>query len=236
MNGTERKGNQLPDIQNTIEAVLFDMDGVILVSMEQHLEAWQHAFRKYNVMVNPEDFFHLEGRGVKSVVEDLTAKYGIDPALAPRLMESKIQYYDNIYRAEFYDGLFPLLDYLAAKKLKLAIVTGGGRERVQRLVTEYFGGVFDCFVTSDDVQHTKPYPEPYLKAADKLKVNPSACVVIENAPLGIQSAKSAGMYVIAIQTTLGKEHLQRADTITETMYEVKSVLQKLLEQATVTPK
>jgi HAD superfamily hydrolase (TIGR01509 family) len=173
----------------------------------------------------------MEGRGVKSVVEDLSAKYGIDPALASGLMETKIRYYDNIYKAEFYDGFFQLLDFLSSQNLKLAIVTGGGRDRVQRLVDEHFENVFDCIITSDDVQNTKPYPEPYLKAAEKLGVNPSACVVIENAPLGIRSAKQAGMQVIAIQTTLGKAYLQEADYITEKMAEVKQVLEKLLVPA-----
>lgn len=204
------------------------MDGVILVSMGQHLEAWQHAFRKYNVHINPQDFYHLEGRGVKSVVEDLSQKYHIDPALAPALLETKIRYYDHIYKAEFYDGLFDLLDFLSGKALKLAIVTGGGRDRAQRLIDEYFPGVFHCLITSDDVQHTKPDPEPYLKAGERLGVTPSACVVIENAPLGIRSAKQAGMYVIAIQTTLGREYLTEADQITDNMREVHTALEKLM--------
>ncbi len=212
------------------------MDGVLLASMEQHLEAWQFAFRKYDVMVDPEDFFHLEGRGVKSVVEDLTAKYGIDPSLAPLLMESKIRYYDQIYKPEFYDGLFPLLEYVTAQKIKLAIVTGGGRDRVQRLVDEYFDSVFAIIITSDDVKNTKPYPEPYLKAASGLGVAPGSCIVVENAPLGIRSAKRAGMRVIAIQTTLGKEFLQEADYFTRTMYEVKTVLEKLIDPASMAVK
>jgi beta-phosphoglucomutase len=227
LNVTEKKGNLLPE--NTwVKAVLFDLDGVILVSMEQHLEAWQHAFKKYNVHINPEDFYYLEGRGVKSVVEDLSLKYNIDPALAPVLMETKIRYYDHIYKAEFYEGFFDLLDFLTGKALKLAIVTGGGRERVQRLADEHFQGVFDCIISSDDVQHTKPFPEPYLKAAEGLAVDPSACVVIENAPLGIRAGKQAGMYVIAIQTTLGRDYLTEADQITGSMREVQTALGKLL--------
>jgi beta-phosphoglucomutase len=228
MNDTGKKENRLPDSGRNYKAVLFDMDGVILASMEQHLEAWQHAFRKYDVFIDPQEFFHLEGRGVKSVVEDLTAKYGINPGLAPALMESKIRYYDTIYKAEFYDGFFPLLEYLSQEDVKLAIVTGGGRDRVQRLVDEYFQDVFACIVTSDDVQNTKPFPEPYLKAAEKLGVAPRDCIVIENAPLGIRSAKRAGMYVIAIQTTLGSEFLQEADEITQSMFEVRSAVARCL--------
>ena len=230
MNDTGKKENRLPEIK----AVLFDMDGVILVSMQQHLEAWQHAFRKYNVYIDPQEFFHLEGRGVKSVVEDLSVKYGIDPALAPQLMKSKIRYYDSIYKAEFYDGFIPLLDFLSGQHMKLAIVTGGGRDRVQRLIDEYFRGVFDAVITSDDVQHTKPYPEPYLKAAEKLKVAPANCVVIENAPLGIRSAKRAGMHVIAIETTLDRQFLKEADQITKDMFQVRSALENLIRYQTVT--
>ena len=118
--------------------------------------------------------------------------------------------------------------------MKLAIVTGGGRDRVQRLIDEYFRGVFDAVITSDDVQHTKPYPEPYLKAAEKLKVAPANCVVIENAPLGIRSAKRAGMHVIAIETTLDRQFLKEADQITKDMFQVRSALENLIRYQTVT--
>jgi len=206
------------------QGVLFDLDGVIIKSMEQHLEAWQYAFDQVGIHIRKEDFFQLEGRGVRSVVEELTKKYELDPGLKQTIMETKMAYYNRIYKPEFYDGLFELLDFLKKKQIKTAIITGATRERVDDLMASHLREFFDESVTSDDVANTKPFPEPYLKGAGLLNLKPSDCVVIENAPLGIRSAKEAGMLVIAVRTTLEDEYLEQADCIVDNMIQVKKIL------------
>jgi beta-phosphoglucomutase len=76
--------------------------------------------------------------------------------------------------------------------------------------------LFDTVVAGDCINKGKPDPEPYLVAANNLKVNLKDCLVIENAPYGIKAAKSAGMTCYAIATSLSKEYLCRADKIFET--------------------
>jgi len=85
---------------------------------------------------------------------------------------------------------------------------------------------FDVIVTRNTVKKTKPYPEPYLKAAASLGLDTGDCVVIENAPMGILSAKKAGMEVLAITTTLTKDHLQKADFIADSFGEIEDYLEK----------
>jgi beta-phosphoglucomutase len=206
------------------KGVLFDMDGVLIKSMEQHLEAWQHAFRRFKATVKKEDFYQLEGRGVKSVVETLVDKYQIDEKYKQTIMAEKIAYYNHIFAPVFYDGLFDLLTRLKESGKRMAVVTGGQRERVSEIVKTYFNGYFSAMITSDDVQFTKPYPEPYLKGAAALGLSPQACVVIENAPMGIKSGKEAGIRVIAITTTLDKKHLQEADWIVNNFNQVEACL------------
>jgi beta-phosphoglucomutase-like phosphatase (HAD superfamily) len=70
------------------------------------------------------------------------------------------------------------------------------------------------------VSRAKPYPDPYLAAARQLRLDPRQCAVIENAPLGIEAARNAGMYCIAVQTTLGKEYLSAADCILQDINEL----------------
>jgi beta-phosphoglucomutase len=209
-----------------IKAVLFDLDGVLIKSMEQHLEAWQHAFRRYNTLVDESDFYQLEGRGVKSVVEILTDKYGIHSKFRQQIVDEKVAHYNNKFRPEFYNGLYSVLDFLKEKQVKMAVVSGGYRDRISYIVNEYFDGYFSALVTSDDVKNTKPYPEPYLKGATLLKLRPEQCLVIENAPMGIQSAKKAGMKVLAISTTLTKNHLEEADFIADSFGEIEEYLKK----------
>ncbi len=207
-----------------IRGVLFDLDGVLLKSMEQHLEAWQHAFGRYKKVITANDFYMLEGRGVKSVVEILTKKHNIDPGLKEKIMDDKIKYYNKRFRAEFYEGLFSLLDFLKNQKLEMAVVTGGFRDRVNQIVHHHFNGYFSAMVTSDDVENTKPYPEPYLKGATLLELRPDECIVIENAPMGIESGKKAGMFVIAVSTTLDEEYLYQADMIAENFADVEKYI------------
>jgi HAD superfamily hydrolase (TIGR01509 family) len=192
--------------------------------MEQHLEAWQHAFRRFNALVKESDFYQLEGRGVKSVVENLTDKYGIDSKFKQQIMDEKVAYYNKKFHPEFYDGLYSVLDLLKQKQIELAVVTGGYRDRVNKIINEYFDGYFSAIVTSDDVKNTKPYPEPYIKGATLIGMKTAECLVVENAPMGVQSAKTAGMKVVAITTTLTKDHLKEADFIADSFGEIEEYL------------
>jgi len=196
--------------------------------MQQHLTAWQYAFRKEGVHLDDIEFYLLEGRGVKALIEDLCVKYDLPTELVPKLFKTKIEYYDKHLKVEFYEGLFDLLNYLKSKPVKLALVTGGHGERVYPFIDKYLNDYFSAIVTSDDVEHTKPFPEPYLKGMSLLGLEKEECLVIENAPLGIKSAKSAGLEVIAIETTLGKEYLTEADQIVQSFSEIKSIIQSKL--------
>jgi beta-phosphoglucomutase len=212
-----------------VKGVLFDLDGVLVKSMEQHLEAWQHAFKEWDAEIRPEHFYQLEGRGVNAVVEELTKRFGIDPALNSILVEKKKEYYLKIFKPIFYDGLYDLLDYLNENKIPAAIVTGGDRDRVLKLQKKYFKGYFKGLISSDDVENTKPFPEPYLKGARLLDLNPEECVVIENAPLGVRAGKSAGMFVIGVETTVKREILSEADIVVQDMHDVRRTIISLFQ-------
>ena len=80
----------------------------------------------------------------------------------------------------------------------------------------------------DDVERGKPYPDPFLKGAELLGLKPQDCVVIENAPLGIEGALKAGMTVIAVTTTLNAEHLKQAHYIVNDFIEAQKIVQKLM--------
>jgi beta-phosphoglucomutase len=213
-----------------VKGILFDLDGVVIKSMEQHLEAWQYAFKDFGVQVAAEDFYQLEGRGVKSVVDELAIRFKINPKAKSGIMAAKIKYYDDHFKPEFYDGLFSLLDYLKEHQIKMALVTGGSRDRVQTLVNDYYKGYFSQIVTADDVKNTKPYPEPYIKGVELLGLEPDQCLVIENAPLGIESAKRAGICVIGVQTTVGPENLKECDIPARDIREVKEIVISIIEK------
>jgi len=113
----------------------------------------------------------------------------------------------------------------------MAVVTGGQRERVFSILDEYFSGVFKNAVTIDDVENGKPHPEPFIKGAEMLELDPKECIVVENAPLGITSAKRAGCLVITVKTTLTEKYLAEADFICDTFQEVEKKLFSVLLNA-----
>lgn len=215
-------------VGTTMRAVLFDFDGVVVRSMEDHYEGWRKALAEYGIDMSPEELYILEGQGVEAVAHQLTRKFNIPTEETPNIIEKKQFYYDQLKKIEFYPDLVEVLQWAKEKQLNTAVVTGGDRKRVESTLENYGLNVyFDVVVTSDDVQQSKPSPEPYLRAARLLNVEPADCVVIENAPLGIRSAKAAGMTCIAITTTLSASFLRQADVVVTNLKEVLVALKKL---------
>ena len=117
-----------------------------------------------------------------------------------------------------------LAKMLKEKGYKLGLVTGTNSSRVRKILTAGLLELFDSIVTGDDVKKGKPHPEPYLNAAKMLGVAPGKCVVIENAPYGIESAKRADMFCVAITTSLPIEYLKRADKIIDKLEQLSSII------------
>ena len=96
---------------------------------------------------------------------------------------------------------------------KWGVVTSGSRLLATNRLPYCGLPVPDVLVTSDDVTHGKPYPEPYLKGAERLGFSPAECLVIEDAPAGIAAARAAGMRVIGMASTYAPEKLHEADAV-----------------------
>jgi len=195
----------------SLRAVIFDVDGVLVRSMENHAAAYQKAFAEIGVAIRPEEVYANEGRRSREVIESLAQERGLD------LSEAKLEEMNRRKQATFYafgpaplyPGVRDLLERLHAHGLRLAAVTGTNRANVHHHLGELVN-LFDVLVTSDDVTRTKPDPEPYLKALEKLRLKPEECVVVENAPLGIRAAKAAGLRVVGVLTTNPPDVLRKA--------------------------
>jgi beta-phosphoglucomutase-like phosphatase (HAD superfamily) len=81
-------------------------------------------------------------------------------------------------------------------------------------------GIFDCIVSGQDVSESKPSPQTYLLAAEKLGTTPSNCVVIEDSPLGVKAAKTAGMKCLAVTNTHHRQYLHEADRVVDSLEDV----------------
>lgn len=213
------------------KAVLFDFDGVIANTMEYHVAAWTEAFAEHNVQIVPEDIFFQEGQMADFIGPNLAKMKGLNISKEEmdKIIKNKRATYKRITRARVYPQTSELVKELKNYPLKLAIVTGSILPNMVVVTGEEFLEQFDVIVTGDSVKRNKPFPDPFLAAAKKLSVQPDECVVIENAPLGIQAAKKAGMFCIAVQTTIkDKEILQQADVVFSDLSEIP--MQIILEQ------
>lgn len=212
------------DLRN-IRAVLFDFDGVLMQSIEDHHRSWNEVFRTYGAEIGWEEFSVLEGQSLYAIAQQLCAAHGIDASESEKIGRRKNEIYLSTAKLNFYNGTIPLLEMLKQKKMRMALVTGAHRDRFQQSVNDHFLSYFSAVVTADDVTKTKPHPEPFLTAAKKTGLTPEKCLVIENAPLGIASAKMAGMQCIALTTTLTKDYLKEADKVVGDLFELKKMLE-----------
>ncbi len=167
----------------------------------------------------------LEGIGVQKTVEILGNKYGVNASNFEAIISLKNDYFTEHYTFAVYDGVYELIDSLKNKGIKRGLVTGADKHRILESVPKYFINQFDVLVTSDDIVNTKPSPEPYVKAAKLLNIESKDCIVLENAPLGIQAAKAAGMFVIALKSTLSECHLSNADLILDSIADLSKLIE-----------
>ncbi|RMD97632.1 MAG: HAD family phosphatase [Calditrichaeota bacterium] len=206
-----------------IKAVLFDFDGVLVDSYKYHLQAWKFVLEPLGIRVQPQEVFLNEGQPVMGIARNLLKRTGrhFSDAEIRELVERKNRHFQAHNRARFIEGIPEFLRDLKQKNIKIALVTGTLRKNIASVLSPQQMRLFDVIVAEEDSPRGKPYPDPYLIAAQKLGVPPDECVVVENAPLGIQAAKSAGMRCIALTTTLPSQYLQEADAIFPNVAELR---------------
>ena len=195
------------------KGILFDFDGVLEESMGDNFLAWKAAISGYGLDIQMKDYFPLEGMPPKDVATYLFQHYDRKIPDVEKVASLKDEYYLNSHQFKLYPGVTTLIDDLLTNKTPIGIVSGASKKRLQKSVPQSFLSKFDTIVTGDMTAKGKPSPEPYLMGCLNLNLSPEKCIVIENAPLGIQAAKAANTYCIAICSTLDAIYLKEADRI-----------------------
>ncbi len=219
------------------KAVLFDLDGVITDTMGLHYQAYRQAFEKYGINVTQLEIYKTEGMPSlevgRAIVREKGARF-TDEQVKKLIEEKRLLYRSLAVReAKTYPGVPETLRMLRENGIKLALITGSNFESATAVLKKVgLEGAFDAIVTGDDTPRGKPYPDPYRKGMEKLGVPPENCVIVENAPLGIASAKSADAgYVIGVTTTLPEEYLKGADDIMPAFADLEECLARRLGKA-----
>jgi HAD superfamily hydrolase (TIGR01509 family) len=207
-------------------AIIFDMDGVIVDSEPLHQKAFEDLFeelgRKHDHGIVFREYY---GRSDGALLRDFIGKHQL-PHEIEDLTARKLKYFLGYLRERrpVFQELHVLVPELA-KRYKLGVATSSSHHAAD-VVMEIsgLGPYFTVIVAREDVRSPKPDPEVYFTTARKLGVQPSACCVIEDSTHGVEAAKTAGMTVIGLTTSLTPEQLRRADHIARNYDDVRRML------------
>lgn len=207
-------------------AVIFDMDGVLIDSVRFHWQAMNQVLASYNIHIEDDQLRNYIGQSVLHQLNQISEKFqtplDID-LIIEELKPIKEELQKGIQPKE---GVKRLIELLHQNSIPIAIGTSSTTADTKRKLTD--AGIFHSFetlVTHDDVTKHKPDPTVYLAAAEKLHVQPSRCIVIEDAPSGIEAAKRAGMKCVAVLAPYtSEEDLRKADVVVRSLLDVNMEL------------
>lgn len=184
-----------------IRGLIFDCDGTIADTMPAHYQAWLRALGEHGQDFPEAMFYEMAGIPTRKIIEILNEKHGYTLPVE-RATRAKEDYYVELIPKV--TAIEPVVKLLRehANTLPMAVATGGTRSIcTQTLAAVDLLKFFPqhLIVTADDVEHGKPAPDIFLEAARRINVDPSLCMAFEDAELGFQSARAAGMTVVDIR-------------------------------------
>ena len=195
-------------------ALIFDMDGVIVDNHRYHLQSWLSFFKQHAILMTEAEYKQkVNGRVMESILPNLLGR-PLSKEEILSLGEQKEAEYRKLYRPSIRPtpGLVTFLKELRRKDIPCAIATSAPTVNVD-FTMEHTGlrTYFSAIVDDTMVTEGKPSPEVYLKSAERLGMSPDRCVVFEDAILGIQAGKNAGMSVVGVATTHSRAELHATD-------------------------
>ena len=207
----------------SIEAAIFDMDGTMINNMAYHQKAWQEYLRRHGIELDEAEFkAKISGKKNDQIFEIVFGHPLGAEELALRT-EEKESLYQELYAPNIIEvaGLTTVIDELHRRGIKTAIATTApAGNRNFGLAALGMQDKFEVILGDEHVTHGKPDPEIYLKTAEQLGVEPAQCIVFEDSPPGVESAKRAGMTVVGILTSHMPEELPDVDYVVNDFSEI----------------
>ena len=185
--------------KKNIKAALFDLDGVVFDTEPQHSVFWCAQCRD----------FHPEHPGLEHEIKGQTLVQIYDAWFSGELAEKQPLITERLNKFEqqmdyiYVPGFEEYISQLRGKGVKTAVVTSSNQPKMEAVYQSHpeFRSMFDAILTSEDFERSKPDPDCYLKAAQRLGVEVGDCVVFEDSFNGLKSGRAAGMYVVGLSTT-----------------------------------
>lgn len=183
-------------------AYIFDHDGTLSLSMHVHFDGWIESFRKNggNFKFTRKIAQSYAGIGMHDTVKILNDRFGCNMDPEKVVEDQENYFFKHIDRVKPYE---PVIEFAKSCKVigkPISVASGGIKKTVIQTMDQIgITDLFDVIVTQDDVDKSKPAPDLFLLAAEKMKVAPEKCLVFEDSQLGIEAAKKAGMQSVFVQ-------------------------------------
>lgn len=194
--------------------VIFDMDGVLVDSAAAHLQSWQQLAREFGREVTEEQFAATFGQRNRDIIPVLIGD--VPGATVETLGDRKEEIYRDLIRdsAPIVEGAIDLVCSLHKAGVSLAVGSSGPRANID-LVLDVMGvgELISVVVSSDEVTRGKPDPQVFTIACQRLRIEPARCIVIEDAPAGVEAAQAAGTRVVAVLLHHPLEAFRRPDHV-----------------------
>lgn len=214
-----------------VKGVIFDMDGVILDTETLSLMFWEKTLKSHDIEMDREKHILLMGKSSEDTVKCLKEIYGEDVPIKDYYLEKGQAVIDYLEENKpgVKKGFESLLKYLIENGYKSAIATSTARWKMaNRMKFLHFDEMVDCVICGDEVKKSKPDPEIFLKAAEKLGLSPEECIVIEDSKSGVEAAYNGGFRCIIVPD-LKKPDIdmeEKAFKIMESLEELEEWLKK----------
>jgi len=186
-------------INKNIKALIFDVDGTLADSMMVHLASWKLVGEKYGFYYTREDLERYAGMSGQEIVGVISHKYGLQLDPDRISQEKEAAFLENLDQVK---PIQPVVSVMKEYQGRLPIAAGtGGFRRVATKILDSIGVLdkIDALVAADDVEKHKPHPDTFLKCVEALGVSPEHCLVFEDAELGFQAARNAGMHLVDVR-------------------------------------
>jgi beta-phosphoglucomutase family hydrolase len=183
-----------------IQALIFDCDGTLTDSMPLHFVAWNQTMRRFGIEFTEDRFYELGGIPSDKIIHMLADEAKMSLDVAAVTLEKEQVFLDSLHLLVEIGAITSIVRENKGK-LPMAVASGGFRDIVEKQVAHIgLEGWFDTIVTAEDTARHKPEPDVFLEAARRLGVAPANCLVYEDADLGIEAARRAGMKWVDVRT------------------------------------
>jgi len=215
-----------------VNAIFFDMDGVIYDSMGNHSEAWSQAFGYLGWDFPLEQVYLNEGRTGSSTIhllyQEKLGRQASDDEIG-RIYSKKTELFDKMPKPKPMPGISKLMERAKSAGMEIWVVTGSAQDLLLEELCNDFSGLVQKgkIISGKDVTNCKPHPEPYLTALSKSGYAADQVVVIENAPLGVEAAKAAGIFTIGVNTGILADEIlwnSGADVVVKEVHQVEELI------------